>query len=199
MNRADQPLLHSIQQGDERAFEALYREFYNFLCRFACTLLNDDLLAEEVVDDVMICLWNRRMEIKDISLKGYLLRSVRNSCINTLKSQEHQQKNLTQYVSSVERMDYITSLFDNRHPLEQLLCSEMADQLQKAIEELPEVTRRIYRMVRFDNMKYVEVAKQLGISANTVKYHMKNAVRFLNDRLSRLIILSIVFKIINQF
>jgi len=197
MNIAEQPLLHSIQQGDERAFEALYREFYNFLCRFACTLLNDDILAEEVVDDVMIRLWDRRMELKDISLKGYLLRSVRNSCINTLKSQDHQQRNLTQHVSSEERMEFISSLFDSQHPLEQLLYSEMADQLQKAINDMPEETRRVYRMVRVENMKYTEVAKQLDISVNTVKYHMKNAVRFLNDKLSRLIILSIAFKLIN--
>src|SRR3712207_6854361 len=107
MNIAEQPLLHSIQQGDERAFEALYREFYNFLCRFACTLLNDDILAEEVVDDVMIRLWDRRMELKDISLKGYLLRSVRDRKSTRLNSSH---ANISYAVFCLKKKNTVTPL-----------------------------------------------------------------------------------------
>ena len=65
-----------------------------------------------------------------------------------------------------------------------LLQNELEDTLLKAIEELPNECKTVFKMSRFDGKKHSEIAEELGISINTVKYHTKNALRILADSLS---------------
>ena len=78
-------IIDKLKLGDEKAFENIYNQYYALLCRFAYRLLGDSLLAEEIVDDVIFYLWEHRAEF-DISssLRAYLLRAVRNRCLNEL-------------------------------------------------------------------------------------------------------------------
>ena len=73
-----------------------------------------------------------------------------------------------------------TLLSDTRHPLEQLLIEELNKYVDTAIEHLPEATRNVYLMSHDQHMTYQEIADRLGISINTVKYHIKNAHRRLS-------------------
>src|SRR5205823_4719467 len=79
-------VLHKLQAGDEGAYDAVFREWYPTLVRVATALVQDVDMAEEVAQEVMLELWRRKHVLdRDLSLKAYLLRSVRNRALNRLR------------------------------------------------------------------------------------------------------------------
>lgn len=190
----DEHLIERIKQGDVEAFEQVYKAYYELLCHFALHLIHNLAIAEEVVDDVLFYLWDHRTEIDIVSLKGYLLRAVRNQSINAVRSKSYRQEAHETEISSAEAHEFIGTLFDDSHPLERLLLQEMEEKLREAIEQLPEECRRVFKMSRMEDKKYAEIASELGISVNTVKYHMKNAVKTLSVIMGRYLILLLMIR-----
>lgn len=107
----DETLIRRIKQGDEKAFDAVYREYYPLLCRFALQLLRSPELAEEVVDDVFFALWNQRSEIDIRSLKAYLLKAVRNKSLNEMNSLAHRRRQMTGLISPSVAASQINCIF----------------------------------------------------------------------------------------
>lgn len=175
-----------LKQGDERAFKYLYEQHYALLYRFAAQLTNDISLAEEMVDDVIFYLWEHHTEI-EISgpLRNYLLRAVRNRCLNELNSQTYRmEQNCSSYLLP-ENVQLIENLFPSEdHPLENMLTQELEDLLRQSIEELPDACRTVLKKSRFEEKKYEEIASELNISINTVKYHIKNALDILQKKMA---------------
>lgn len=187
-------LLERITQGDTKAFESIYRDYYGLLCRFALQLLHSPALAEEVADDVMFYLWDHRRDLRIVSLQPYLLRAVRNRSLNLLASPAHRHTLGTDSIADVERAEYLRELFDEDHPLEQLLYKEMQVKIAEAIASLPEECRRVFQKCRVEGKKYGETAAELGISVNTVKYHLRHATATLSDALKQLMLLYILIR-----
>lgn len=93
MHELEELLIKKLRKGDERAFRLLYDRHYVLLCRFANQLLNNAALAEEVVDDVIFYLWEHRQEVEiRYSIRAYLMRAVRNRCLNELQLQSHREE-----------------------------------------------------------------------------------------------------------
>lgn len=95
MNRAmtEKQLIEELRCGNESAFRRIYDRHYVPLCRFADLFLHDASLSEEVVDDAIFYLWEHRSEVEiTYSLKAYLMKSVRNRCLNELNSLAHREE-----------------------------------------------------------------------------------------------------------
>lgn len=182
-------LLERIRHGDRNAFEEIYQRHYQELCRFAMFILHDYEQAEEVVDDVMFYLWDHREELSIMSLRSWLLKAVRNRSINALNSLAFRKQRNTDSLSDGDRAEFLSSLFDDNHPLEQMISEEMEQEINDAIKALPEDTRRVFMLCRMEGKKYAEAAAELGISVNTVKYHIKNANRILSQTLSKYLLI----------
>lgn len=200
MHELEELLIKKLRKGDERAFRLLYDRHYVLLCRFANQLLNNAALAEEVVDDVIFYLWEHRQEVEiRYSIRAYLMRAVRNRCLNELQLQSHREElHISSFLSS-ESMDFLDSLFvDNKQPLGMLLEQELEEELKRSIDELPLECRKVFYKSRFEQKKYEEIATELGISVNTVKYHIKNALAFLQRRLGSYLKLLIVYIFMNS-
>ena len=76
-----------------------------------------------------------------------------------------------------ENMEFLDAVFvDDNHPLGTLLEQELEGKLSQCIEELPKECRAVFKKSRFEQKKYEEIAADLNISVNTVKYHIKNAL-----------------------
>lgn len=195
MHELEELLIKKLRKGDERAFRLLYDRHYVLLCRFANQLLNNAALAEEVVDDVIFYLWEHRQEVEiRYSIRAYLMRAVRNRCLNELQLQSHREELHISSFLSPESMDFLDSLFvDNKQPLGMLLEQELEEELKRSIDELPLECRKVFYKSRFEQKKYEEIATELGISVNTVKYHIKNALAFLQRRLGSYLKLLIVY------
>lgn len=176
----DKQFVEWLRTGDEGAYKELYARFYAPLCEIAAQLVHDDFTAESIVGDIFFHIWKIRTTLNlRSSLRSYLLVSVRNRCLNHLASVwERNSSSLDgKALTEVER------LMDADHPLNRLVSQELEEAVEKAVRELPETTRHVFLLHRDEGLKYEQIASALGISVNTVKYHMKRALAQLRDRL----------------
>jgi RNA polymerase sigma-70 factor (ECF subfamily) len=196
----DKRIIEKLKIGEEKAFKYIYDRHYVLLCRFANQMLNDVSLSEEIVDDVLFYLWEHRVDIEiTCSIRAYLMRAVRNRCLNELNSLSHREELRFSSFTLPENMKFLDALFvSGDHPLGALLEQELEDEIAKSIEELSDECRTVFKKSRFEEKKYDEIATELNITVNTVKYHIKNALSFLRKRLGEYLKL-LIFYILSGF
>lgn len=193
---AEDNLLERIRKGDTHAFDFVYREYYSSLCQLAIFILHNAEMAEEIADDVMFYLWDHRQNVEVVNLKSWLLKAVRNKSINALKSSLMREHASTDSISDTDRHDLLTQLFDDEHPLEKLIAEEIEDEINKAINQLPEDTRKVFVLCKMNGKKYSEVADELGISVNTVKYHMKNSMKIMESVMKKYLLFYLLLQLL---
>lgn len=178
--------MHTETEIEEQFFRNIYDTLYDPLCRFANLYLRDSMLAEEAVSDVIFSLWKHRERIDSISsIHAYLMKAVRNQCINELNSLTRRSEMNFSTFSLTDNKDFLDSLFEvNDNPLTYLLQDELEQQLYNGIESLPQECRTVFKKSREEQKIYEDIANELGISVNTVKYHIKNALATMHKHLS---------------
>ncbi|MTI32556.1 RNA polymerase sigma-70 factor [Xanthovirga aplysinae] len=170
-------IIAAIQKGNEEVFESIFRNHYEPLCMHAMRYLEDADAAEEVVQELFYQIWQKREELTiNSSLKAYLFRSVRNSCLNLIKHEKVKEdyKNYNQHRINVAEKQVSLSVEEN----------ELSGLIIQAIEELPEERRKIFKMSRNEGLKYKEIAQHLNISVKTVEAQMGKALRFMREQLA---------------
>ncbi|MBK6400073.1 MAG: RNA polymerase sigma-70 factor [Bacteroidetes bacterium] len=175
----------ALQNGDEKAMETLFRTYYQRLCNYANTILNDLDESEEVVQQMFVQLWEKRekMEITS-SVQSYLFRSVRNTCLNKIKHSKVRQMHAEEVTALAQQSEPAT---------ETTFHNELQSQIQVAIESLPEQCRLVFKLSRFEELKYSEIAEQLGISVKTVENHMGKALKIMRERLKDYLVVWLLF------
>ncbi len=170
----DTTLLFGMQKGDRKAFDKLFQKYYPILCTYCYRFVRlED--AEEIVQDVMLWLWeNRERPIIDYSLKQYLFKAVYHRSMTRVVQNEVKQRADTAYH---ERM--INTLED----VDVYLINEMSKHIQQAIEELPQSYREAFVMHRFRNLSYKEIAEILDVSPKTVDYRIQQSLKILRVKL----------------
>ena len=158
-----------IKDGDERAFERVFRAFYRPLCDYAVTLLGSEEDAEDVVQDLFTRVWADRqgMEVQE-SVKSYLFTAVRFGALNVLKRRAVEQKHsasLAEFIEDLQREDY--SEEETRR----------VERIKEVLQTLPAQCRTVFTMSCLEGKKYSEIAGKLGITVNTVKSHVAKAYR----------------------
>jgi RNA polymerase sigma-70 factor (ECF subfamily) len=171
MSPEEDKIWRSIQRKDGEAFEHFYKDHYKFFLLAACKYLGDAPLAQEVVNDVFVRLWQdaERIDIQS-SLKSYLYRAVVNRCLNELDKHKRDRQHFQELKHRPEETAEWKEMEDN----------ELKIRLYKAIDDLPEQCRKVFRMSRFEELKQQEIADRLGISIKTVKNHITHALQQLN-------------------
>ncbi|MBO9731949.1 MAG: RNA polymerase sigma-70 factor [Chitinophaga sp.] len=164
-------------------FESLFKTYYPALCTFAYDFVNRHDLAEEIVQDTFMKIWEKYDDLNiQVSEKAYLYRAVQNNCLNFIK----QNKNRTQYSSELlQQMESRIQLFSlpSDSPADMLETSELEQLAEKAIRKLPPQCQDVFRLSRFEQLSYPEISRHLGISVNTVKTQMTRALQRLRDEL----------------
>lgn len=162
--------LAEIRNGNETAFKKLFYEFYDPLYRQAYRYVTDAQVAEEIVQDTFVNLWNKRSSLKiQSSLAAYLGVSIRNHSLNYLKSRYARQRSLILEPSELELAD--------TPRMETLSREELRQLLEQAIAQLPEKCRIIFTLSRNHGLTYQEIADKLGITKETVKTQIKIALQ----------------------
>lgn len=177
----EQLIVEQLRLGNDRAYKYLYDRHYEALCRVAFRYVEDAFVAETLVEDLIVHLWEHResLEVK-ISLRSYLLAAIRNRCLDYLESSSREHEIAASQISDTELQQVHTLLADPSLPLEE---EQLVSIVQKAIDALPDECRRVFVESRLEEKSYQEIADGLGISINTVKYHIKNALRQLRETL----------------
>jgi RNA polymerase sigma-70 factor (ECF subfamily) len=185
MSDKEQEIIDLLRSGDNRGYKYLYDKHYALLCRVAYEFLKDDFLAQTVVDDLIIHIYeNRKILMLAPPLRAYLVRAVKNRCINQLQL-EREKKEM--YFSNLGGNDtFWSDLPDtDEYPLAKLLENELKDEINNAIRQLPKECKTVFEKSRFEEKTYSEIAAEINISVNTVKYHIKNALILLREKLSK--------------
>lgn len=168
--------INFIKNGNEAAFEKIFKMYFKNLHAFAYTFTKDDVIAEEMVQNVFFKIWEKKDQLQiDDSLKAYLYRSVHNESLNHLKHLKIKTSFQLQYSGNMES--------SNQDASNQMMASELEDKIQKAISELPPQCRTIFQMSRFEQLKYQQIADQLNISIKTVENQMGKALKVLRLKL----------------
>lgn len=180
MNPNEETIWKKIQQKDIQVFEAYYREHYKTFFLQAYKYLQSPELSQEIVNDVFVRIWEDADKIViESSLKSYLYRAVINRSLNALKKMKKELQD-QKVLASLPR-EHI----EERH----METNELKIRLYKAIDELPEQCKKVFRMSRFENLKQQEIADKLGISIKTVKNHITHALKELGKSMEGLILL----------
>jgi RNA polymerase sigma-70 factor (family 1) len=172
MSPIEEKIWSSIQKRDGEVFEHYYKEHYKFFLLTACNYLKHPGVAQEVVNDVFLKLWEDAGSINiQSSLKAYIYRAVVNRSLNELDKHKRERQHQAELRRRPEETFELKEMEEN----------ELKLRLYKAIDQLPEQCLRVFRMSRFEELKQQEIADRLGISIKTVKNHITYALKQLSQ------------------
>lgn len=157
--------------GDMPAYDELYRLLYSRLVHFSAAIVGSFHLAEEIVSDVFIMIWQKREELRVVENPVvYIYISTRNRSLNSLQQQRRHRH------ESLEQLD-TDALAMSPDPEHNMISAEIAQKIEAAIRSLPDRCQLIFRLVKQDGLKYKEVAALLEISPKTVDAQLAIAVK----------------------
>lgn len=186
MDLLEKQVLETLQLGNESAFEMIFRTYYQPLCRYAYSFLQDKEEAEEVVQASFITVWEKRNNLTiETSLKSYLYRMVRNSCLNVIKHEKVKQQHVAHELA-VSEVSY-------ESVSQKVQAAELEIRITEAMKTLPEQCRLVFQLSRFEELKYQEIADQLQISVKTVENHMGKALKLMREQLKDYLPLFLIF------
>ena len=163
---------------DQWAYKELFSEFYSYLTRFARSFVRSKELAEEIVSDVFIKIWEKRSRLEEITnLKLYLYVATRNTALNYL---ERQTKTSTFPIDELAPELGCLS-FD---PEQLLITAEMMARIQRAIDALPPKCKMVYKLIKEDQLAYKEVADIMQIAIKTVENQLAIAIQKISSAIS---------------
>jgi RNA polymerase sigma-70 factor (ECF subfamily) len=169
-------LLDRLKSGDEQSLEQLFKTYYNSLVRFAMGIIKDQSDAEDAVQQVFVKLWENREGLSiHTAIKAYLYMAVKNTCFNRLKQQEKK------YWLEDGMDDDIQFSVDNT--MQQIHTKSLEKQIQQSLEMLPPKCGLIFKLSRFEEKSYKEIAEILNISVKTVENQMGKALQLMRESL----------------
>jgi len=159
---------------DKMQFEQLFKSYFQYLVNYAGQYVQDSNTSEDIVQKVFIALWAKRDSINPKqSVKLYLFTAVRNNCLNYIRDNK-KYRSLVLDLDCGE-FDIIEEETDTQETLSQ--------QLDYALNQLPEKCRKVFELSRIHRLKYKEIADELDISIKTVEAHMSKALKTLRELL----------------
>jgi len=156
--------------GDEKAFQHLFRLFYGPLCFFARGITETRLEAEDIVQEAFVQLWSRRQGFNSFpAVKAFLYLAVKNSSCNLYKHKKVEQK----YQLAQKEAPQDNAV------MERIIEAEVLGEVHKALQKLPEGCRKVINLSYFKGLSNQEVAAHLNVSINTVKTQKLRALKML--------------------
>lgn len=175
MDRSLTAIFEKVKTGDKAAFDALFLKSYPPLYTFALRFIDNEAEAENIVQDVMLHLWENRMNAKIRNVNSYLFTAVRNRCLTALSHREIKERvHDSIRISAEMSMSGIQDID---------IMNELAQRLEEALAALPDEYREAFEMNRFQNRSYKEIADIMHVSPKTIAWRMSRVLGELRIRL----------------
>ncbi|WP_421765383.1 RNA polymerase sigma-70 factor [Ekhidna sp.] len=175
----EEVIVNRLINKDKRAFELVFNQYYNVMVLYASRFMDTRAEAEEIAQDVFVKFWEKCESLsEDSSIKSYLYRSVHNSCLNSIKH-DKVKDGYRQHVIHVMESSYQTEIDENDPDV-------IRERIHKEIDKLPPRCAEIFKLSRFEGLKYQEIADHLSISVKTVEVQMGKALKVLRESLQDL-------------
>ena len=173
----EKTIASDIRSGSFQAFAALYETHHRLLFHFTQKFLKSSILAEDVVHDVFLKLWENRTFINpDLPLKPYLMKICKSHVLNLLVRAGREEAIMMEIGQSMR--------FDHNDTEDTVQGDNLSMLIEQIVNQLPTQRQRIFRMYRLEGLGLDEIADQLGIAKGTVKDHLFKAGSFVRKCLS---------------
>lgn len=175
----DNPLTKAlIAKGDQKKFRQLIEITSDELLLFAVSFIRNREVAEEVVSDVFVRIWQNKSELETIkNLRSYLFISVKNGCLSHLRKSGKEK-----IISIDEYSDF--HFIPVEGPENNMIEQETLDQIYNVIEKLPPKCKMAFTLAKINGLKYKEIADVMGVSEKTVNNHLVSAIKKITENLS---------------
>ncbi|GAA3767744.1 RNA polymerase sigma-70 factor [Flavobacterium ginsengiterrae] len=175
----DEELVELLKQGKDKAFDELYFRYRDLLVRFVYARMKSVPISEEIVQEVFTTIWERRKTIQiQKSFMAYIYTSVRYKTLDYIKSHSVTD----QYIQEVlDRNDIFCKSANTTE--DSLYYEELQDAVDKAAALLPKKAKEVFILSRIKNYSNKEIADELNVSIETVKYHISYALKFMRTYL----------------
>ncbi len=178
-------------EKDTESFELIFKKYHQRLCFYAKKFVEDDVIAQDIVQDVFMNLWDSQEIIEmEVVLRAYLFKSVYNRCLNHLdhkKMADKHHEKINQNLKYLE-VEYYNSSDNQEHSL-----FELEIKIDSSIESLPPQCRNVFEMSRLRGLKNREIADALNISIKVVEKHISKALIILRENLVEYLSLILLF------
>lgn len=172
MENIDDQIVYRLQQGDKAAFDSLYWQYSRTIYLNALKLIKDSHVAEDIVQEVFIALWEKRLSIDpDRPILNWIF------VISYHKSVDHLKQNLKnsllfdQFLGDLESINK-----EDAHLRERQL-----NLIEKAVQQLSPQKRRVFELCKLEGCSYENAADQMHISKHTVKEYLSGAMKNIRD------------------
>ncbi|MEZ5199567.1 MAG: RNA polymerase sigma-70 factor [Bacteroidales bacterium] len=176
MNKNEQQLLERLRNDDEAAFKVIFNNFYPKLYFFVLEFIPYKDIAENIVQDTLVTLWNKRHELKnDSNLTSYLFTVAKNNALKKLRDKKYSQKLFSNTID-VGELDLNVETLST---MDTSVCAFMDIEqiIQETLVNLPPQCRKVFELSRFQEMKNREIAEELNISIKTVEGHISKSIK----------------------
>lgn len=178
-------IIRGLMEGSEDAYRYVFKTYYGPMCILAESILLDGFLAQAAVSDVISHLYEVRSEVEIHSnLRSYLMMSTRNHCLNLLNSKTVRTVQTFSTLSDNDTTDIFSGV-DNVTPQGKLLDNELEGLMHDCIEQLPEPIKSTFIKSRFQDMTYRQIGAEDGVSANTIKVRIQQALKLIEKRFAK--------------
>ncbi|MFD2789280.1 ECF RNA polymerase sigma factor SigW [Arenibacter antarcticus] len=176
-----------MRKGDIKAYETLFRLYYDKLLHIAKGYLGNLEDAEGIVQNVFIKVWERKSEFGKIkSINNYLYTMTKNSCLDHIKHLKVKESFSKTFYNEKTAINY---QFIKDEAAATILEEELELRINLAIELLPEKCKKVFIKSRIEGMKHADIAKTLNISKRTVDNHISNALKHMKFHLKEFLTL----------
>lgn len=183
----DSELVRLIKRNEQSAFELLFKLHYNALAQFARLYVKRMDIADEIVQETFIKVWEIRASIdENRSLKSFLYKCVHNNSINYLKAEKKTLYLSNEFIGELESRFQLISEEASDKYFDFLASEQLSAIVHDSIMNLPDQCREVFLLCRFHNQTYQEIATKLGISINSVKTQLSRAMTKLQQSLAAL-------------
>ncbi|MBP8791745.1 MAG: RNA polymerase sigma-70 factor [Lutibacter sp.] len=171
-------LVKGLMFGEAKAFRKLFNTYKNDVYAFSMSMLKSKELAEEIVQDVFLNIWQHRDRLNpDLSFKSYVFTITRNLTFNLISKVANNRKLIDEVFYESQK---------SYSPIEDELADIDYENIKKkAIDTLPPKRKIIFEMSRNEDKSYEEISKELNISISTVKCQMNKALSTMRDFLQK--------------
>lgn len=176
----DQELLDAIRNDDEGAFSELFKRYGKKVYEMAYSRIRSKETAEEIVQNLFICLWDKRNKLSINNISSYFFAAVKHRTLNIIESKIVHKKYWDYYKKFIPQHENLTE--------RTVEFNELMEAIEERMECLPEKSKKVFVLNRLEGHSVTEIANALNLSEKTIQYHITRSLKELRLHLKDFII-----------